>query len=32
MLYSIACNEGKKSEEIASFLGISKKILQRTVK
>jgi len=32
MLYSVALNEGKKSEEIASILGISKEILQRTVK
>jgi len=32
MLYSVASNEGKESEEIASFLGISKEILQRIVK
>jgi DNA-binding IscR family transcriptional regulator len=30
-MYLVALNEGKKSEEIASFSGISKEILQRTI-
>lgn len=32
ILYAVACNEGKKSEDIAVVLGITKEILQRTVK
>jgi len=32
MLYSVESDEGKKSEEIVSFLGISKEILQSNSK
>lgn len=32
ILYAVACNEGRKSADIAVVLGISKEILQRTVK
>lgn len=32
ILFAVASNEGKKSEEMARVLGITKEILQRTVK
>lgn len=32
ILFAVASNEGKKSEDMAKVLGISKEILQRTVK
>lgn len=32
ILYSVACNQGKKSEDLSNVLGISKAIIQRIVK
>ena len=32
IIYAVANNEGKKSEDIATVLGITKEVLQRTIK